>query len=153
MMSEMSTTDNRINNVTMLTEICTDTKLVSEDTPSLSQHNDSEQCKNNMNIPMDSNSINYGVENNNATVNSSTNYYSSVARELSSGISDLQVTKVLKFRLSVTVLVIVCSVIMLYQIPVILYYTDTPGEDSDSGGYDYETCSVSSTLVRIIAMP
>jgi len=153
MMSEMSTTDNRINNVTILTEICTDTKVVSEDIPSPLQHNGSEQCKDNMNIPMDSNSVNYGVECKHATVNSSTNQYASVAGELSSTISELQVTKVLKFRLVITSLVIICLVVMVYLIPVILYYTDMPGEDSDSGGYDYETCSVSFRLFKVIPTP
>ena len=152
MISEMSTTDSGIN-VTTSTEFFTDTEVFSdirEDTPSPLQVNGSEQSKDDM---MDSKSVYCHMKTKDATTNSTANHFASLSGESSIGITEVQVTKVLKFRLVITSLVIICLVVMVYLIPVILYYTDTPGEDSDSGGYDYETCSVSFRLFKVIPTP
>jgi len=143
-MSEMSATDSGIN-VTIETELGSE---IGEDISSPSPHNGSEQCKDNMNTPIESNSMNQSVEPKDAIieVNSNTNPLASVHEELSSSKTEEKVTKVLRFRLVMTILVIICLVVIIYQIPVILYLTDTPGQDSDSGGYDYENCSVSHKL-------
>ncbi|XP_065911428.1 uncharacterized protein [Dysidea avara] len=147
----MSTTDSGI----ITTEFSTDTDDTRDDTLSPSPHNDNEQCKEDMDIPVDSNSVNHDMEHNetkDTTVSHTTHRFTSESGESTNGLTEVQVIKVLRFRLVMSLLVIICFVIMLYQIPVILYYTDTPGQGSDSGGYDYEDCSVSPSALNISSL-
>jgi len=143
--SEMSTIDSGETNATISTEISSCLEETSKsiiDSPS--SYSTSEDNLKNHDVE--------SVESKNVVLNRTTNHIASLSVESASGLTEMQVFKVLKFRLMISFFIIICFVIILYLIPIILYYvaTNTPDEDSGSE-YDYETCSVShSTYVIAI---
>ena len=139
-------------NVTQVSEISNDLEVVNEtgfDAPTPCNRN--EPCKVDIKVPMDSISVSYEDK-----YKENSNYVMTHSPRTVVSFTPTQVSKVLKCRLVVTFIFIICTVIALYQIPITLFCTTIHPKLSDSDITDYvdfKSCSVTvseSLLYTII---
>jgi len=129
-------------NVTQLSEISNDFEIISE-TKFDPKTCNCEQCKADMKILMDSIPL----------TNADKMIHSHKTIGAVADFTPAQVTKLLKCRLVATFIFIICAVIVLYQIPLILFYVNINPKLSDSDITDYvdfKSCFVNVSVSVVI---